>query len=114
MKMTTIRLKPLSVNDSYQGRRFSTPELKDFKDICRMLLPKDLKVPEGKLEIYYQFGFSSKMSDWDNPIKAFQDVLAEFYGFNDNIVYRGIGEKIDVEKGKEFIKFKIKSYGKKN
>lgn len=73
------------------------------------LLPK-IVVPEGKLELWYIFGFSSKNSDVDNCVKIFQDCIAEAYGFNDKAIHRFIAEKVDVPKGQEFIGFSIKSY----
>ena len=42
---------------------------------------------------------SSKNSDGDNLIKAFQDALAEQYGFNDRDIYRWEVEKRIVAKG---------------
>ena len=106
--MGIINAKPLSLNKAYRGRRFATKDLKKYKEEVMWQLPK-MKVPQGKLEVEYIFGCSSKGSDGDNLIKAFQDCLAEFYGFNDNKIYRWIVEKVDVKKGKEFIKFEIKT-----
>lgn len=104
--MVTIRVKPLSINDAYQGRRFSTPELKDYKEFLSYKLPK-LQVPEGKLFVHYEFGVSSKGSDGDNLIKCLQDALSEKYGFNDNKIYRWEVEKKDVKKGQEYVSFQI-------
>ena len=72
------------------------------------MLPK-LKIPTGKLEIIIIFGFSSSASDWDNPIKPFQDILQKRYGFNDSRVYKATITKEIVKKGHEFIEFYIKS-----
>ncbi len=41
----------------------------------------------------------------ENLIKAFQDCLAERYGFNDRDIYRWEIEKLIVPKGKEFAAF---------
>jgi Holliday junction resolvase RusA-like endonuclease len=71
-----------------------------------LLLPK-VVIPEGKLSIELTFGFSSKASDWDNPIKPFQDILQKRYGFNDSRVYKATVTKEIVKKGKEFIEFSI-------
>ena len=46
-----------------------------------------------KLKINYIFGVSSKNADGDNCQKAFQDMLAEKYGFNDRQIYKWNGEK---------------------
>jgi Holliday junction resolvase RusA-like endonuclease len=104
--MKKLQIAALSVNKSYQGRRFSTPELKQFKKDVTRMLPR-MNVPEGKLEITYRFGVSSKASDLDNCVKSFQDTLAEAYGFDDRKIYKIQMEKIDVKKGDEFIEFEV-------
>ena len=105
--METIRIKPLSVNRSYQGRRFATPELKAYKQELAYLLPKAMKIPMGKLGLHYIFGVSSKNADGDNLIKAFQDCLSENYFFNDKDIYEWRVEKKIVPKGKEYIQFEF-------
>ncbi len=102
-----VNIKPLSVNQCWKGRRFKTPIYKKYEKELLLLLPK-LDIPEGKLEITITFGFSSKASDWDNPIKPFQDILQKRYGFNDSRVYKATVTKEIVKKGKEFIEFDIK------
>jgi len=102
-----IDIKPLSVNQAWKGKRYKTDKYKKYERICLLLLPK-LDVPkEGKLKIELVFGFSSKSSDWDNPIKSFQDIAQKKYGFNDSRIYKATVEKVDVAKGKEFIEFSI-------
>ena len=104
-----INIKPLSVNQAFQGRRFKTPKYKAFEKELALKL-KPMKVPEGKLILTVTFGLSSKNADWDNPIKAFQDIISKKYGFNDRHIYKGIVEKVDVPKGKEFIDFELTKY----
>ena len=58
----------------------------------------------------YVFGVSSKNADGDNAIKAFQDILAEYMGFNDREIYHWDITKVDVEKGEEFISFELSTY----
>ncbi len=111
-KPVRIKLKPLSVNDSYKGRRFSTPAKKVFEKSAQWLLPKNIDLPEPPYEIYFKFGFSSKSSDWDNPIKNCQDLLAERYGFNDKLIRRGVVDTEIVPKGQEFFEFRITKYVK--
>jgi Holliday junction resolvase RusA-like endonuclease len=103
-----IDIKPLSVNQVWQGKRFKTPIYKSYEKQLLLMLPK-LNIPEGKLEINIIFGFSSSASDWDNPIKPFQDILQKRYGFNDSRVYKATVTKQIVKKGKEFIDFNIKA-----
>jgi Holliday junction resolvase RusA-like endonuclease len=70
------------------------------------LLPK-LEIPEGNLQIDFEFGFSNKASDLDNPIKPFLDILQKKYGFDDSRVWKATVLKTIVKKGEEFIKFNI-------
>ncbi len=105
-----ISIKPLSVNNAWQGKRFKTPKYKAFeRDLLSILKP--LKVPKNEpLELNYIFGFSSKLCDLGNPEKLVTDILCKKYGFNDNQIYRITLEKEIVPKGAEFIDFEIKSY----
>lgn len=107
--MIRVRIKPLSVNQSYQGRRFATPELKAYKQALSYLLPP-LVIPKGKLAVAYEFGVSSKAADGDNLIKSFQDTICEQYGFNDREIYRWEVEKVIVPKGEEYAAFEISLY----
>ena len=66
-----------------------------------------MAVPEGELELIIQFGFSSKLSDIDNGVKTFIDVLQKKYDFNDRRIYRLVVNKVIVKKGDEYINFKI-------
>jgi len=104
-----IKLKPLSVNKAWQGKRFKTEMYKSYEELVWFWLPNK-KMPKGKLELHLTFGFSSKNSDIDNPVKPFVDILQKKYGFNDRQIYRLKVEKVDVKKGSEFIKFIIKKY----
>jgi len=108
--MIKINIKPLSVNRAYKGRRFLTENLKAYQKELQIILPKELKIDFSKLSIFYEFGFSSKASDVDNPVKIITDILAENYGFNDKQIYEIYIKKTIVKKGKEYIKFKIKEY----
>jgi Holliday junction resolvase RusA-like endonuclease len=106
--MHRVPIKPLSVNRSYQGRRFATPELKAYKEVLGYLLPV-MKVPMGQLKVHYIFGVSSKASDGDNLIKSFQDTLCEKYGVNDRDIFEWRVEKVIVPKGKEYVAFEIEA-----
>ena len=104
--MNRLNIKPMSISRGYQGRRFKTQLGKDFDTEMNYLLPK-LKVPEGKLLLTLRFGFSSKMSDIDNPLKLTIDCLQRKYDFNDKQIYKLDVEKRDVKKGEEFIEFEL-------
>ena len=107
--MIKIPIKPLSVNDAWQGRRYKTKEYKQFeRDVKKLLKP--LKLPTGLLCLRLEFGFSSLASDWDNPIKPFVDILQKKYGFNDNRIKIGVvAVNNDVKKGEDYIKFSFES-----
>lgn len=104
--MNRINIKPLSVNDAWKGRRFKTDAYKRYERDVLMIMPK-VSIPEGKLSVSLRFGLSSKNADVDNPVKCFVDCLQKKYGFNDRNIYRMSIEKVDVNKGQEFIGFEI-------
>ena len=107
-----IKIKPLSVNQVWQGKRFKTPKYTKYeRDVMFMLKP--MKMPEPPLKIEIKYGFSSKLADIDNPCKPFLDILQKKYGFNDRDIYELIQKKEIVPKGEEFIEFEIKKLTKK-
>ena len=105
--MNKLKIKPLSVNAAWKGRRYKTEDYVRYGADLGLLLPK-IDVPEGKLSIHYIFGLSSRGSDYDNLIKPFQDIISQAYGFNDNQIYQAIIEKEIVKKGEEYIAFEIR------
>lgn len=104
--MARIDIKPLSVNEAYRGRRFATAELTQYKRDLGWLLPR-MEVPNGPLSARYVFGLSSIGADVDNCVKAFQDAIAEHYGFDDRVIYHLDVTKVDVSRGKEFVEFEL-------
>ena len=103
---TRVDIKPLSVNEAWQGRRFKSPKYKLWASEIGIQLPqwkKDLSKAK-KLEVHLEFGFSNGASDIDNPIKPILDVLQQKYDFNDKIIYRLIADKVIVPKGKEYVR----------
>jgi len=107
--MNKVKIKPLSVNEAWKGRRFRSNKYKQYQCELTYLLP-NLDVQAGKLELYVKWGFSSNGSDTDNGLKPFIDVISKKYGFNDNKIFRIIVEKEIVKKGDEFIEFKITGF----
>lgn len=105
--MPKVNIKPLSVNQAWKGRRFRSDKYKDYQQELSLLLPKKLEVPEGRLKLTIEWGFSSHGSDNDNPIKPFQDVLCSHLGINDNRIYHHDIRKEVVPKGKEYILFDL-------
>jgi len=104
--MKIIKIKALSVNQCWQGRRFKTPIYKGYEKELLLKLPK-IDVPKVKLKLVIVFGFSSKLSDIDNGLKPLLDILQKKYNFNDRDIYQLNVNKEIVKKGSEFIGFNI-------
>ena len=103
-----ILIKPLSVNQAWQGKRYKTNVyLKYERDILK-LIPKEPILP-APYRFDITFGFSNKASDIDNPLKPFLDCIQKKYNINDKDIYELNVKKEIVKKGKEFIDFKIYS-----
>ena len=102
-----IDIKPLSVNQCWQGKRFKTPKYKQYEKDMFMMLPK-IDIPEPPFKVYYEFGFSSANSDLDNPIKPLQDILQKKYGFNDKDIFEMTAKRVKVTKGNEYLIFELK------
>jgi Holliday junction resolvase RusA-like endonuclease len=82
-----LDIKPLSVNESFKGRRFKTDKYKSFENKVLWMLPKFKgEIPE-LIAIDLHFGFTSKASDIDNPTKMILDIVSKKYKFNDNRIY---------------------------
>jgi len=110
--MIKLDIKPLSVNQAWKGVRYKTDAYKNYERVVLFLLPKNYEIPPSPYEFHLEFGFSSDSSDWDNPIKAFQDILAKKYKFNDKLIKKGIVTTEKVKKGEEYIKFELLHYKK--
>lgn len=108
--MKKINIKPLSVNECWQGRRFKTKEYKQYEKDLLLVLPK-LKQLEPPFSIDIVFGFSNSLCDIDNPLKPFLDILQKKYNINDREIYSLTVKKEVVKKGNEFVKFNISKYG---
>lgn len=108
MELITINIKPLSVNEVWQGKRFKTPAYKAYEKHLLLLLPNSLVIPKDvDLKIELQFGLSNIVADFDNPVKPFIDVLQKKYGFNDRYIQEATIKKFKTFKGMEWIRFNI-------
>jgi Holliday junction resolvase RusA-like endonuclease len=103
-----VNIKPLSVNQVWQGRRFKTPKYKAYEKEMLLKLPKLNLNTKAYLSVDITFGYSTRSSDIDNGLKPFLDCLQKKYGINDNKIYNLNVVKEIVKKGEEFIKFSIK------
>jgi Holliday junction resolvase RusA-like endonuclease len=105
-----VEVKPMSVNQAWQGRKFKSPLYKEYeKEVLLKLHPHTFTVT-GPIELNLFVGVSNAASDADNVVKPFVDILQKKYGFNDKFIYRLVVEKVIVKKGAEFIEFFIKNY----
>ena len=105
--MVKIDIKPLSVNQAWQGRRFKTKAYNQYIKDVLLLLPS-LVVPDGNLEVEITFGLSNRAADIDNPLKCFIDCLQKKYDFDDKMIYKLVVHKDITKKGKEYINFEIR------
>mgnify|MGYP003625050825 FL=1 len=108
--MMTIQIhrKPLSVNACWQGKRFKTPEYKAYEKEILLLLPNKYEIPEGDLQVRYEFGLNT-MADWDNPVKPLQDILQKKYDFDDRRIMKAEVIKKVVKRGDGYFNFEIRS-----
>ena len=106
MTQIQLHIAPMSVNKAWQGRRFKTNCYKKFESDVLLMLPH-YEIPEGKLGLKIQAGFSSAASDLDNIAKPIIDILQKKYKFNDNRIYKLELEKKVTKKGKGFFNFSI-------
>jgi len=105
-----IHRKPLSVNACWQGKRFKTPIYKDYEKEILELLPDKYEIPEGDLQVRYEFGLNT-MADWDNPVKPLQDILQKKYDFDDRRIMKAEVIKKVVKKGDGYFNFEIRGLG---
>ena len=102
-----IRIKPLSVNQAWQGKRYKTNKYKAFEKELLLLLPPMKIEFNGDLKVELTYGFSNTLSDVDNPTKPVLDVLQKKYGFNDRQIVELNLKKEIVKRGEEFIELRI-------
>jgi Holliday junction resolvase RusA-like endonuclease len=104
--MIVIDIKPLSVNQVWRGRRYKTKLYEKYERDLALLLPV-LVIPDGRLSLIIEVGFSNASADIDNPVKPFLDILQKKYDFDDKQIYQlSIIKKI-VKKGCEYIAFTV-------
>lgn len=84
--MHKIHIKPLSVNECRQGKRYKTKKYHHYEQQMIALLPP-INIPNSELYVTIEVGFASKRSDIDNIVKPFLDILQKKYSFDDSNVY---------------------------
>jgi len=104
----TINIKPLSVNEAFNGQRTRSKKYDAFINSMMFLLPKHIEYPDAEnIKLAIEFGFSSKASDIDNCCKSFIDCIVKKYKVDDRNIYELHVFKEIVKKGNEYIKFRI-------
>ncbi len=104
-------IKPLSVNECWQGRRYKTNAYMFYEQELLLRLPHYKPIAdETKLKVEITVGVSNRAADIDNPIKPILDILQKAYSFNDRWIYKLIVNKEIVKKGKEFFEFNIEEF----
>ena len=106
--IVSLGIKPLSVNECWQGKRFKTKTYQAYERLLLLSMPA-LEVPDPPYRIEFVFGMSNVQSDWDNPVKPLQDIMQKKYGFNDRDIYEASVKKVKVEKGKEYFSVRLES-----
>ena len=100
-----LKVKPLSVNNAWQGKRFKTPAYKTYEKKVLSMLP-NVEIKEFK-QLKITYGFSNMMSDIDNPTKLVLDILQKKYGVNDRDLIYLVLHKEKTSKGSEFIEIEL-------
>ena len=111
-KCVILPIKPLSVNEAWQGRRYKTRAYKRYEEILLAVMP-DIAIPKPPYRVSYIFGFSSLAADIDNPIKPLQDIIQKRYKIDDKLIKRLTVEVEQTEKGSEFLGYQIETYTKR-
>lgn len=103
-----LPIKALSVNDAYTGRRFQTPELKQYKRDCSWMLNRQEKLEcEGEYELIYTFYLKNYgQTDLGNLEKPITDILVEVGIVPDDRRVKKI--TMLKERGKDSIEIEIK------
>ena len=104
-----MKIKALTVNQAWKGRRYKTDKYKAYEKELFLLLPKlDAKIAkDSTIYLNILVGFSNPKSDIDNIAKPFIDILQKKYDFNDCQILKLTMEKVIVKKGDDFIDFDI-------
>ena len=104
----SLKIKPLSVNECWQGKRFKTKTYKDYERFVMFSLPH-MVMPEPPFRMYLNFGLSNICADWDNPVKPLQDILQKKYKFNDRDIHEANIRKVKVKKGEEYFSVRFET-----
>lgn len=97
--LVLIEVKPISVNECWQGRRYKTEKYKDWREEAYFCTRHSLKKPVGLCNLEIAFYVPSLGMDLDNMIKPVLDSLQDSQVLkNDKLVMRIVAEKIKSNK----------------
>lgn len=105
----TKQIKLLSVNRCWDGRRFKSDAYEAYEAELLYTLPKR-ELPQPPFKVSFEFGFSNKAADIDNPVKPLLDIFQKKYDFDDKDIYKMEIEKKIVKKGEEYFKVRIEQF----
>ena len=95
MAIIHLKVKPLTVNQAWKGRRYTSDDYKAYIAECLYKLPK-ITVEAKRYEIIFRFYLiHHATTDYDNLIKPIQDILVK-KGIlpDDRFIYKASQEKI--------------------
>ena len=107
-----LDVNPLSVNKAWQGRRFKSPDYKQFeKDVMRMLpISEEVKNKE-EVFVHYVFHINNYGSaDTSNMEKTLTDMLVKRGYLLDDRYIRAIYQRKERVEGMEWIDIHIEPY----
>lgn len=107
--MYHIPVQALSQNQAWKGRRYKSPEYRQYQQIINAYL-KTLQLPKIKPKeeyfLYYEFGIPTRQ-DASNCVKLFEDILSDHLGTNDRYVTEFFARKVVTKREDCYIKFNI-------
>lgn len=107
----SLPFKAISTNGLYAGKKRRswtyTKYRQEVTEYLSMNYSKRVKL-EPPLILDMEVGFSSPLSDASNSVKGIEDIVSEYFGFNDRHIYELHVIKYLVDKGDEFMKIKIR------
>lgn len=106
----SLPFKAFSTNDLYAGRKVRSYKYKTFRKTVLDFLNKNYEQKvdlKGNLVLSLEIGYSSPLSDASNGIKGIEDVVAEYFKFNDKQVVTLKVDKYLVDKGAEYMKLSV-------
>ena len=109
-----LDIRPLSINQAWQGRRYKTKKYTQYcQDVSYLLGKYNQTTINDYCEITYKFYLKNwKMTDGDNCVKCLQDILVKKQVIKDDrFIMRYVIEKIPSEK--DYIEIEINNIEKK-